>query len=49
MTIKFAGFKKTKSVMQNLVLEALETIKHFKNAEDLKLLVEDYQNFIEQM
>ncbi|MGQ9507695.1 MAG: polyprenyl synthetase family protein [Candidatus Bathycorpusculaceae bacterium] len=48
-TIKFAGFEKTKAIMKNLVSEALNNIKGFKNVEHLKLLIEDYKRFIAQM
>lgn len=49
ITMKSAGLEKTKNVMQGLILTTLENIEEFKNAEKLKLLVEDCQNFICQI
>jgi len=49
MTVKSSGFEKTKNIMKKLVLEALKSIGKFRNKKNLELLIEDYQNFIEQI
>jgi geranylgeranyl pyrophosphate synthase len=49
VVIKSAGFEKTKNVMKKLILKALKNIEGFANLKDLKLLIQDYQNFIEQI
>ncbi|MBX5320412.1 hypothetical protein HN007_00260 [Candidatus Bathyarchaeota archaeon A05DMB-3] len=49
VVMKSAGFEKTKNVMKKLVLKASKNVEEFANFKNLKLLIEDYQNFIEQI